>query len=869
MFLAALLCAGCNSPFKLSGTPPVKPAALAHVTLIITGLNDRSRTLFPDTPVFTSVRLEFEGTDAGGSPLSKAPMEILLTNPSVIPDVDFENAGNWIITAYGRILVGTEQKEVAEGSTTVNIVANEDITATITLTSIPPDTTENGTFGWQIKVPQTLLVVNAYSLTLSAFDNAANMPVNLSDEPIPGSYPVVGGNIVIEGTQPIPEGYYFLQASVGNADQRAYYVDVVHIHAHRTTRFEHTVASSEFVPILTLSGTATVNATINGASSPFVVNGIRVYSTADPATPIANTTVNGAGNWEMVISKRTVTTSMVFTVTGTLLTGAADEQEFETKYTLSPSVTTTDTNLSGIAVICALDTITLAGAVNPQGLSEVGTSDWEVRPYTNLADRANSYIGTLARTNNAGNWSMLIERFTGTIYFAIQKEVDLIRYERVGLHPTSISILQASLLDVGTINGWFIPPLQIKIAGDLPGLDVPKTLIPSSIDNKQFTYTVTDLAYNTSYAVNFSDYFTPTAITNNSATREYGFTGVVPRACSIATDNITFNGDSTQVTFTSRAYVDHYKTLKITLDFDNDDYVTYGKPRLTIETRHEVPINADTFNMGSPSTEKGRFGEDGLTGTSDEERHQVILNRNYYMMPTEVTQELYQELMPTPSYTGGTNFAGASKPVVNISWFDAVEFANKLSEREGLPPVYTITGTGAARSVTVNWNAAGWRLPTEAEWEYAARADSTEQFAIFSGYDGTTLRGTQANYDSSTSDAGVFDYNPYPGTSLGYITVADSYIANDWGLQNMHGNVWEYCWDWHDADYYTTGVTDPTGPGDATSDPEINNTNSKRVIRGGGYADPAWRLRSAKRGSLSPLAVNRNDVGFRLVRLQN
>jgi len=269
-----------------------------------------------------------------------------------------------------------------------------------------------------------------------------------------------------------------------------------------------------------------------------------------------------------------------------------------------------------------------------------------------------------------------------------------------------------------------------------------------------------------------------------------------------------------------------------------------------------VWIPGGSFRMGSPATEPGR--------NPDEIQHLVTVS-SFYMGKYEVTQSQYKTVTGyNPSYHTGDN----NLPVESVTWYDAVEFCNKLSAQEGLMPVYTIGGRTPASgypitdaTVTANWSNNGYRLPTEAEWEYACRGDylnkatetATAPFGIGAG---TKITGDMANFNS---------YYPYalPGgeysdlSGTGYkdtTTIVGSYSPNNYGLYDMHGNVDEWCWDWYDV-YPSVGLTDYRGPisGDA------------RVMRGGGWAYPGRSLRSAWRDVDNPYywAI---DYGFRVVR---
>jgi formylglycine-generating enzyme required for sulfatase activity len=200
--------------------------------------------------------------------------------------------------------------------------------------------------------------------------------------------------------------------------------------------------------------------------------------------------------------------------------------------------------------------------------------------------------------------------------------------------------------------------------------------------------------------------------------------------------------------------------------------------------------------------------------------------RSFYIGKYEVTQREYQEVMGT----NPSNFKGDNLPVENVSWFDAVEYCNKRSQKEGLTPAYTINGT----NVTWNRNANGYRLPTEAEWEYACRAGTT------------TAYNTGANISDNTGW--------YVANNGNRTHPVGQKPANAWGLYDMHGNVLEWCWDWY-GNYPSTAQTDPTGA----------SSGVDRVIRGGRWINSAQYVRSAVR-SVSTPSVRHNLLGFRVVR---
>jgi formylglycine-generating enzyme required for sulfatase activity len=198
-----------------------------------------------------------------------------------------------------------------------------------------------------------------------------------------------------------------------------------------------------------------------------------------------------------------------------------------------------------------------------------------------------------------------------------------------------------------------------------------------------------------------------------------------------------------------------------------------------------------------------------------------------------------------------SSFKGDNLPVEYVSWYDAVEYCNKRSEFEGLTPAYTreikffgMTNVTWNRNAQADPRSAGYRLPTEAEWEYACRAGTTTPFST-----GNNITTSQANYN------GTYPYNGNAkGTYRGKTTLVGSFAPNAWGLYDLHGNVWEWCWDWY-GDYARGAQTNPLGAG----------SGSVRVFRGGSWNSDARYLRSAGRVSLTP-ASRDCDVGFRLAR---
>lgn len=227
-----------------------------------------------------------------------------------------------------------------------------------------------------------------------------------------------------------------------------------------------------------------------------------------------------------------------------------------------------------------------------------------------------------------------------------------------------------------------------------------------------------------------------------------------------------------------------------------------------------VLIQGNTFMMGSPESEADRY--------DDEYQHQVSLS-SFKMSKYEVTQAQWEAIMGSnPSHFSGC----AQCPVEKVSWDDIQVFLSKLKQLTG-------------KSYT---------LPTEAQWEYAARGGTSAPF-----YTGNCLSTDQANYNGNY---------PYQTCAKGKYhektTSVGSFAPNKYGLYDMHGNVWEWCQDWYGGDYYNNS---------SAKNPKGSNTGTNRVLRGGGWNMYAQYCRSAHRGNRNP-DIRYNSYGLRLVLVQ-
>ena len=231
-----------------------------------------------------------------------------------------------------------------------------------------------------------------------------------------------------------------------------------------------------------------------------------------------------------------------------------------------------------------------------------------------------------------------------------------------------------------------------------------------------------------------------------------------------------------------------------------------------------VLISAGSFWMGSPSGEAHRH--------RTENRHKVIISRPYYLQTTEVTLKQWWAIMGKKfiGRRSGTN----EMPVTNVSWHESQKFIRKLNKL----------------------NKGVYRLPTEAEWEYAARAGSTEAYSW-----GRDISCSQAMFGNKSDEVDTcVDYLEKRGIPPNQPAPVMSYSPNDWGLYDMHGNVWEWC-----LDDYVENLGDRT-----VTDPLMDKDIVQKVRKGGSWFKYGYSTRSANR-AFAHAASRFKTTGFRLV----
>ncbi len=327
-------------------------------------------------------------------------------------------------------------------------------------------------------------------------------------------------------------------------------------------------------------------------------------------------------------------------------------------------------------------------------------------------------------------------------------------------------------------------------------------------------------------------------------------TGVLPNGAIIWTNGMLFTNYMVQTATTpnSTNWVD-YIQLPIIDTINTNQLISFSVPA------GMVFIPGGEFKMG-----------DSLDGELDAVPTNVYVSEMY--MDSNLVSTAEWVSVYTWAMGNGYNFEAGlgwapNQPIYAINWYDAVKWCNARSQQAGLTPVYytdpaytQLYTNENIDAIYPNWSANGYRLPTEAEWEKAARGGLIGLRFPW----GNSISESQANYDSNPSisphDLGPAGYNTnFDSGSKPYTSPVGFFPPNNYGLFDMAGNMYEWCWDWYGTPYGQLEPIDPTGPSSGTS----------RVIRGGNWGNPAKEERCASRESLTPSTSTGEEAGFRCV----
>jgi len=376
--------------------------------------------------------------------------------------------------------------------------------------------------------------------------------------------------------------------------------------------------------------------------------------------------------------------------------------------------------------------------------------------------------------------------------------------------------------------------------------------------------TISDIAAQTITAGNNTGAIAFTIGDAQTAAGSLSVSGSSSNTTLVPNANIVFGGSGADRTVTVTPASSQTGTATITVTVSDGSLSASDTLLLTVNSAAPAGmalIPQGAFTMGNSMTAD--------TDNTNAPTRTVTLDA-YYMGKYEVTKAEWDEVRTWGLSNGYTDLAAGSgnasnHPVQSIDWYQMVKWCNARSQKEGLTPAYytndaqtTIYKTGSVNvtNAQVKWSASGYRLPTEAEWEKAARGGlSGKRFPW-----GDTISHSQANYYaysgySYDSSGAVNNYHPtYATESMPYTSPVGAFAANGYGLYDMAGNVWEWCWDWYGA-YAAGSQTNPRG----------TTSGAVRVYRGGGWSGHANGGRVASRSDGGPTNAY-ISVGFRVLR---
>jgi len=605
---------------------------------------------------------------------------------------------------------------------------------------------------------------------------------------------------------------------------------------------------------LTITGLSAGNKVYDGATTA------AVSGTAALSGVVSGDTVTLGGTRTAVFADKKAGTAKAVTISGYTISGADAGNYSLTQPSLTANITAKALTITGLSagnkVYDSATTVTITGTA---ALSGVVSGDTVTLGGTRTAVFADKNAGTGKAVTisgytisgaDAGNYSLTQPSLTANITAKALTITGLSASNKVYNGNTTATITGTAALS-GVVSGD-----TVTLGGTRTAVFADKNVgTGKAVTISGYTITGADAGNYSLTQPSFTANITAKAVTItglSAANKQYdGTTTATVTGTAVINGKIT-NDDVNVVAGTAafaNATVSNNKTVTFSgwslNGADANNYTLSAQPvsvTASINWVDIVSIPAGTFTMGS--TESGSY-------IDERPQHSVTLS-SFKMGKYQVTQAQWEAVMGSnPSSFSSNPQAGeiqSKRPVERVSWYDTLVFCNKLSAIEGLSPAYRINGSTdptvwgtVPTNNNTTWNSVeivagstGYRLPTEAQWEYACRAGTTTAYNT-----GATISDNTGWY-SSNSGSKTHEVGLKP--------------ANAFGLYDMHGNVWEWCWDWYGS-YSSDAQTDPTGAA----------AGSYRVERGGSWGNSASSACSSCRGYDDPY-YGYIYYGFRLVR---